>query len=113
MRHGEIWWADLPTPSGSEPGYRRPVLIIQSDAFNESRINTIICAIITSNLSLQAAPGNVFLSKFQSKLPKESVINISQIVTLDKNYLTEFISSPGSKIMAKVEAGLKLIFTFN
>jgi mRNA interferase MazF len=106
---GEIWWATLPTPRASEPGYKRPVLILQSDAFNKSNINTVICVIITSNIGLARAPGNVMLSKKDSNLPKKSVINVSQIVTLDKSYLTECVGTINKNIMSKVENGIKLI----
>ncbi len=109
MRRGEIWWASLPAPSGSGPGKRRPVVIIQSDTFNESRIQTVIVAIITSNLRLAAAPGNVQLSRRQSALPKDSVINVSQIVTLDKHYLTEKIGLLSSTKRAELEDGLRLV----
>jgi len=105
----EIWWAALPIPRASEPGYKRPVLILQSDAFNKSNINTVICAIITSNIALADAPGNVMLSKKDSKLPKRSVINVSQIVTLDKSYLTECVNTISKNIMHKVENGIKLV----
>jgi mRNA interferase MazF len=106
---GEIWWATLPTPRASEPGYKRPVLILQSDAFNNSNINTVICVIITSNIALARAPGNVMLSKKDSNLPKRSVINVSQIVTLDKSYLTECVGTISKNILNKVENGIKLI----
>jgi mRNA interferase MazF len=106
---GEIWWATLPTPRASEPGYKRPVLILQSDAFNNSNINTVICVIITSNIGLARAPGNVILSKKDSNLPKRSVINVSQIVTLDKSYLTECVGTISKNILNKVENGIKLI----
>jgi mRNA interferase MazF len=106
---GEIWWATLPTPIASEPGYKRPVLILQSDAFNRSNINTVICVIITSNIALARAPGNVMLSKKDSNLPKRSVINVSQIVTLDKSYLTECVNTISENIMHKVENGIKLV----
>ena len=109
MLKGEIWWAALPTPRASEPGYKRPVLILQSDAFNRSNINTVICVIITSNIALARAPGNVMLSKKDSNLPKKSVINVSQIVTLDKRYLTECIGTISKNIMNKVENGIKLV----
>ncbi len=85
MYRGEIWWANLPEPVGSEPGYNRPVLVIQDDTFTQSNINTVIVVIITSNLNLAAAPGNVLLRKAASGLPKDSVANVSQILTLDKN----------------------------
>ena len=109
MVRGEIWWATLPTPRASEPGYKRPVLILQSDAFNNSNINTVICVIITSNIGLARAPGNVILSKKDSNLPKRSVINVSQIVTLDKSYLTECVGTISKNILNKVENGIKLI----
>jgi mRNA interferase MazF len=89
MKRGEIWWATLPTPRASEPGYRRPVLIVQSDAFNQSAIHTVIAAAITSNLRLVAAPGNVILRKRESRLGKDSVINVSQLVTLSKEFLVD------------------------
>ena len=109
MLKGEIWWAALPTPRASEPGYKRPVLILQSDAFNRSNINTVICVVVTSNIALARAPGNVMLSKKDSNLPKKSVINVSQIVTLDKSYLTECVGTISKSIMNKVENGIKLV----
>ena len=93
MHRGEIWWANLPEPVGSEPGYRRPVLIIQDDTFTQSRISTVIVAIITSNLRLAEAPGNVLLPSAASGLPKDSVANVSQILTLDKTFLVERVGS--------------------
>ena len=109
MNRGEIWWASLDEPRGSEPGYRRPVLIIQADSFNQSNIQTIICAVITSNTDISKAPGNIFLSKKDSKLPKDSVINVSQIITLDKYYLTDYVHNIKSTIMKDVDAGIKLV----
>jgi mRNA interferase MazF len=109
MVRGEIWWATLPAPRASEPGYKHPVLVLQSDAFNRSKINTVICAIITSNIALANAPGNVILSKQDSKLPKESVINVSQIVTLDKSYLTKCVGAISKNLIYKVENGIKLV----
>lgn len=109
MVKGEIWWATLPTPRASEPGYKRPVLILQSDAFNRSNINTVICAVITSNIRLARAPGNVILSKKNSNLPKKSVVNVSQIVTLDKSYFTECVGAISKNLMGKVENGIKLV----
>lgn len=84
MKRGEIWWATLPPPAGFGPGFRRPVLIIQSDPFNESRISTATVAVITSNLALAEAPGNVRTGKAESRLSRPSVVNVSQILTLDK-----------------------------
>ncbi len=109
IKRGEIWWAELPEPVGSGPGYKRPLLIIQANEFNKSKINTIIAATITSNMRLAAAPGNVFLSPKRSKLPKESVINISQIITIDKSFLTEKVHTLSNKIIEQVDEGLKLV----
>ena len=109
IKRGEIWWAVLPEPVGSGPGYKRPILIVQSDEFNKSKINTIIAVVITSNRRLAAAPGNVFLSPKKSKLPKESVINVSQIITIDKSFLSEKVHIISSEIIAQVDEGLKLV----
>ncbi len=109
IRRGSIWWVDLGMPEGSEPGYRRPVLVLQSDDFNKSRIQTVIAAVITSNLILSRAPGNVFLKKEDSGLSKDSVINVSQIVTLNKDDLTDAVGNIGSRLLKKVEKGLKLV----
>ena len=87
VKRGEIWWAVLPRPRGSEPGYRRPVLIVQSDTFNESKIQTVIAVVITSTVRLAEAPGNVALTRRQGGLPKRSVVNVSQVVTLSKSSL--------------------------
>jgi mRNA interferase MazF len=111
IKRGSIWWADLEMPSGSEPGYRRPVLVIQSDDFNKSNINTVVVAIITSNLKLAAAPGNVFLKKEDSGLTKDSVINVSQIITVDKQILTDLIGSLESRYLKKVEQGIKMVLS--
>jgi mRNA interferase MazF len=111
VKRGEIWWASLSVPKGSEPGYRRPVVIVQSDAFNKSRIQTIVVASITSNMRLADAPGNVSLTRRQSRLPKKSVINVSQLLTLDKSYLTERVGKIPSKQMAELEAGLRLVLS--
>ena len=109
MRRGEIWWASLPGPGGSGPGFRRPVLVIQSDPFNESRINTVIVAVVTSNVRLVHAPGNVLLERRRSRLPRDSVINVSQLLTIDKVFLTERVSLLRPEVMARVEVGLKLV----
>jgi len=86
---GEVWWADLDEPSGSEPGFRRPVVVVQGDAFNRSRIATVVCVALTSNLRWADAPGNVPLTARITGLPKDSVANVSQLVTLDREALTE------------------------
>jgi mRNA interferase MazF len=105
---GEIWWASLPVPRGSEPGYRRPVVIVQSDAFNRSEISTIIVAAISSNLRLTDAPGNVYLKRRDSGLPKESVINVSQLLTLDKKYLAEKAGRLSLKHMNELDEGIRM-----
>ncbi|MBF2025658.1 MAG: type II toxin-antitoxin system PemK/MazF family toxin [Oscillatoriales cyanobacterium C42_A2020_001] len=109
MYRGEIWWANLPDPVGSEPGYRRPVLIIQDDTFNQSQINTIIIAVITSNMRLAEAPGNVMLERRVSGLPKNSVINVSQILTVDKTFLAERIATLPHFLQEEVDEGLRLV----
>lgn len=88
ISQGEVWWADLPAPSGSGPGFRRPVVVVQCDALNNSRIATVVCVPLTSNLKWALAPGNVRLTARLTGLPKDSVANVSQIVTLDKMLLT-------------------------
>ncbi len=89
ISQGEIWWADLGEPRGSKPGFRRPVVVIQGDALNRSRLATVVCVALTSNLRWASAPGNVALPENATGLSKESVANVSQIVTLDKSELTE------------------------
>ena len=111
MLRGEIWWATLSAPTASEPGYRRPLLIIQSDDFNLSRINTVIAVVITSNLLLANAPGNVLLSKKDTNLPKNSVANVSQLITVDKSFLTEKVGNLSSYKLQEVEAGVRLVLS--
>jgi len=108
IHRGEIWWADLTDPRGSAPGYRRPLLIVQADGFNHSRIATTIAIALTSNLRLVDAPGNVLLTKRASGLPKDSVANVSQFVTLDQDALTERAGRIGGDLLAAVDAGLRL-----
>jgi mRNA interferase MazF len=102
--------AKLPSPRGSEPGKKRPVLVIQADSFNRSAINTVICAVITSNTNLAAAPGNILLEKSESGLDKTSVINICQIITIDKSYFTEMVSMLSQPMIHKISNSLKIIF---
>jgi mRNA interferase MazF len=109
IRRGEIWWADLPAPRGSEPGYRRPVLVIQADSFNRSRIQTAVVAVITGNVELADAPGNVFLPAEATGLPRDSVVNISQLLTLDRIFLTEQAGGLTPRLSRAVDDGLRLI----
>jgi mRNA interferase MazF len=111
MKRGEIWWASLPAPAGSGPGMRRPVLIIQSNPFNESRIATVIVAAITSNLALAEAPGNVRIGKSDSGLTKPSVVNISQVLTIDRSFLTKLVRALPAATMQCVEEGLRLVLS--
>ena len=109
MQRGEIWWASLPSPKGSDPGRHRPVLIVQSDAFNASRIQTVIAAVITSNLDLDAAPGNLLLRRKDSGLTKDSVVNVSQLITVDKTYLTERVGRLPKRHTGAIDEGLRLV----
>ena len=109
MYRGEIWWANLPDPVGSEPGYRRPVLVIQDDTFTQSRINTVIIVIITSNIQLAEAPGNVLLLKESTGLSRDLVANVSQILTVDKTFLVECIGSLPNNLQEEIDDGLRTI----
>jgi mRNA interferase MazF len=109
IERGEVWWADLDEPAGSEPGYRRPVLLVQADSFNRSRLQTTIGVALTSNLRLIDAPGNVLVPKQNSGLPKDCVANVSQLVTLDRDFLTERAGKLPPRLLAAVDAGLKLV----
>jgi len=109
IQRGEVWWADLDEPAGSEPGYRRPVLIVQANAFNRSRLQTTIAVVLTSNVRLLDAPGNVLVPKGASGLPKDSVANVSQVVTLDRDFLTERTGKLPARLLAAIDAGLKLV----
>ena len=109
MYRGEIWWANLPDPVGSEPGYRRPILVIQDDTFTQSRISTVIVVIITSNIQLAEAPGNVLLPREVSGLSRDSVINVSQIFTIDKKFLVERIGSLSNYLQEEIDEGLRIV----
>ena len=109
MQRGEIWWALLREPFGSEPGFRRPVLIVQDDAFNRSRIQTVIAIAITTNLELAKAPGNVLLPTRVTTLPRDSVANVSQLITIDKSFLSQRVGSLPLDLQEQVDAGLRLI----
>jgi mRNA interferase MazF len=111
IKRGEIWWADLPEPIGSSPGFSRPVLIVQSDSFNKTNLNTSIVALITTNLDLAEMKGNVLLKKNQSDLPKDSVLNVTQIFTIDKRLLVEYVGAVSERKMEQVEKGLRLVLS--
>jgi mRNA interferase MazF len=109
MEQGEIWWADLPEPTGSEPGYRRPIVIVQSNAFNHSRIRTVVCVALTSNLALASAPGNVLLNQATTGLSRDSVANISQVITLDRSFLTERVAQLPVDMLEEILDGVELM----
>lgn len=109
VSQGEIWWADLPSPTGSGPGFRRPVVVVQGDALNRSRISTVVCVPLTTNLKWGAAPGNVEFSARLTGLPKDSVANVSQIVTIDKALLTSRVGKLPRMKLALVLAGIDII----
>ncbi|HET9048169.1 MAG TPA: type II toxin-antitoxin system PemK/MazF family toxin [Chiayiivirga sp.] len=109
MRRGEVWWASLPPPTGSGPGFRRPVLVVQSNSFNQSRISTVVVAVITSNVALAEAPGNVRLGKAEAGLPRASVVNVSQLLTIDRVLLTLRVKALPSEAIARVDEGLRLV----
>lgn len=109
MKRGEVWWASLPAPTGSGPGFLRPVVVVQSNPFNQSRIATVIVAIVTSNLALADAPGNVRVGKTESGLAKASVVNVSQLVTLDRELLTRRVRALPADTMRDIDEGLRLV----
>lgn len=111
MKRGQVWWAELPEPDGSGPGYKRPVVILQADEFNASRIKTVIVATVTSNLKLAEAPGNVYVAKAKSGLAKDSVVNVSQLLTLDKDFLTEQIVALDNPTIRQIDEGLQLVLS--
>ena len=110
MRRGEVWWATLPEPTGSGPGFRRPLLIVSADSFNRSRIETVIAAVITSNPRLADAPGNVACGGRGTGLTKPSVVNVSQVITVDKLLLTRRAGRLSAEQIGKVDRGLLLSF---
>jgi len=104
-----VWWVDLGEPGGSEPGFRRPVLIVQDDAFNRSRLRTVIAVVLTSNLRLVEAPGNVLIPSKAAGLPKDSVANVSQIVTLDRASLTKRVGKLSRAKLELVLVGIEVV----
>lgn len=111
MIRGEVWWVALREPQGSEPGYRRPVVIVQSDDFNRSEIHTVIAAAITSNTRLAMAPGNIFVRKKEAGLPRDSVINVSQLITVNKSFLIKKIGRLSQQHLHQLDDGLRLVLS--
>src|SRR5438874_1805433 len=107
---GEVWWAQLPEePAGSAPGYKRPVVIVSADRFNDTRLSTVVVAVITGNTDLANAPGNVLLRRGEARLPKASVVNISQLYTIDKGLLIAQLGVLAHARTEDVDAGLRLV----
>jgi len=109
VQRGEIWWGALPAPTGSGPGYRRPVVVVQADRFNRSGIGTVVVAAVTSNTGLAVAPGNVLIARRESGLGKTSVVNVSQLLTVDRRLLVERIRTLPSRTMVRIDDGLRLV----
>ena len=109
MQRGDIWWGDLGRPRGSAPGYRRPLLVVQADEFNRSAISTVVTVGMTTNMSLASAPGNVVCRPKATGLPRPSVINCSQVATVDRRDLLERVAQLPSDLMQRVDDGLRLV----
>ena len=109
IAQGEVWWTDLADPAGSEPGFRRPVVVVQGDAFNASALGTIVCVALTSNLRWADAPGNVLLPARATGLPKPSVANVSQVVTLDRGALAERVGRLSASSLELVLVGIDVL----
>ena len=109
VERGQVWWADLGEPAGSGPGYNRPVLVVQSNAFNRSRIQTVIAVVLSTNTRLIDAPGNVLLPARATGLPKDSVANVSQVITVDRDFLLELAGRVRGQLLSDVENGLRLV----
>jgi mRNA interferase MazF len=106
---GDVWWADMPDPVGSGPGFRRPVVVVQGDSINNSRIATVVCVPLTSNLKWAKAPGNVELTQTVTGLPKDSVANVSQIVTLDRALLAKRVGRLPKVKVELIHSGIDVI----
>ena len=111
MNRGEIWCVNLAAPGSSEPGFRRPVIIVSSNAFNHSQINTVLAVAVSTNLNLSKAPGNVMIPQKQSGLPRDSVANVSQVITATKSFLTGCVGSVPPKLMQQIDNGLRLVMS--
>jgi len=109
VERGQVWWTELGEPTGSEPGFRRPVLIVQSDTFNRSRLRTVLAIVLTSNVRLVDAPGNVLIPAKVAGLPKDSVANVSQVITVDRDFLAELAGRVRGHLLKDIENGLRLV----
>ena len=109
IRQGDVYWVDLGEPVGSEPAYRHPCVVVQNNLFNQSRIRTVVVCALTSNLKRAGAPGNVLLEKGEAHLPKQSVVNVSQIFTVDKRQLGEYIGTLSPRRMQQILEGIRLV----
>jgi mRNA interferase MazF len=109
INQGDIYWIELDEPEGSEPGYKHPHVIVQNNLFNRSQIRTVLVCPLTTNLKCASAPGNIVLDKKESNLPKQSVVNVSQVFTVDKSQLDEYVGSLSSKRITEILNGIKLV----
>ncbi len=109
IRQGDVFWVDLGAPAASEPGYRHPHVVVQNNVFNRSKINTVVVCVLTSNLRRGQAPGNVTLQKGEANLPKRSVVNVSQLYTVDKRALSEKIGSLSKERINEIVSGIRLL----
>lgn len=109
INQGDIYWIELAEPEGSEPGYKHPHVIVQNNLFNRSQIRTLLVCPLTTNLKRASAPGNVLLDKKESNLPKQSVVNVTQVFTVDKSQLDEYVGSLSSKRITEILNGIKLV----
>jgi mRNA interferase MazF len=109
VAQGDVWWAELPAPSGSAAGFRRPVVIVQGNPLNRSRLATVVCVPITSNLTWESAPGNTFLPAKAAGLPKDSVANASQLVAVDRRYLSERVGRLAPKRLEQILASIDVV----
>lgn len=109
INQGDIYWVEVDEPRGSEPGYRHPHVVVQNNLFNRSQIRTVLVCPLTSNLKRASAPGNVLLEKREANLPKQSVVNVSQVFTVDKTQLDEYIGTLTAKRVREILSGIKLV----
>ena len=109
IAQGDVWWADLPDATGSGPGFRRPVIVVQGNALNRSRLATVVCVPLTSNLIWASAPGNTLLPTKVTKLPKDSVANASQVITIDRTLLTERVARLAPKHVEQILLGIDVV----